>query len=69
MAYTQADLDAIESAIKSGTLKVEYQDKKVEYRSLREMQQIRNTIADSLNSDAKTQRPIRVNVQYDSGLR
>ena len=44
MAYTQGQLDALEAAIAEGTLKVEYGDKKVEYRSLNEMIRIRDLI-------------------------
>lgn len=34
----QADLDALERAINTGATRVEYQDRKVSYRSLAEMQ-------------------------------
>lgn len=41
MAFTQAQLDALERAIAQGSLKVKEADREVTYRSLREM----NTIA------------------------
>ena len=41
MAYTQLDLDALDAAIGSGALTVEYADKKVTYRSLDDMYRIR----------------------------
>jgi hypothetical protein len=41
MAITQTQLDALDEAIASGTLEVWYDHKKVEYRSLDEMMQIR----------------------------
>lgn len=41
MAYTQTELDALRAAIAEGVLKVEYGDKKVEYRSLNEMIRIK----------------------------
>lgn len=44
MAYTANDLTAIESAIKEGTLEVQYGDKRVRYRSLDEMMRIRDLI-------------------------
>lgn len=48
MAYTQTQLDALEAAIAEGALKVEYGDKKVEYRSLNEMIRIRDVIKAAL---------------------
>lgn len=52
MAYTQAQLDALEAAIAEGALTVKYQDKQVTYRSLDEMMRIRNLIRDSLGLTA-----------------
>lgn len=48
MAYTQADLDALNAAIAQGALRVKYSDKEVEYRSLPEMLQIRDLILGEL---------------------
>ena len=42
MAYTQAQLVALEAAIAEGALTVKYQDKQVTYRSLDEMIRLRN---------------------------
>ena len=42
MAFTQAQLDALEAAIAGGELVVQYQDKKVQYRDLGEMMRIRD---------------------------
>lgn len=41
MAFEQADIDALDDAIKGGELKVKYGDKEVTYRSLSEMREIR----------------------------
>ncbi len=38
MAYTQSQLDALEAALASGTLTVEFDGKRVTYRSLDEIQ-------------------------------
>ena len=38
MAYTQVDVDALETAIKSGVLSVRYRERETTYRSLNEMQ-------------------------------
>ena len=39
--FTQEKLDALENAIAEGVLKVKYQDKEVQYRSLDEMLRLR----------------------------
>jgi len=49
MAYTQAQLDALDAAIASGALSVRYADQQVTYRSLQEMQAIRDKMAAALN--------------------
>lgn len=41
MPYTQTDLDGLDAAIKTGALTIEYADKKVTYRSMSEMLQVR----------------------------
>jgi len=66
MSFSEADLDAINKAIASGTTRVKYQDKEVEYRSLADLERIRDTISDTLaGSEGGIKRPIGV---YDSGL-
>ena len=42
MAYSQADIDALEMAIASGAKKVKFSDRETEYRDLAEMKQILN---------------------------
>jgi len=49
VAYTQADLDAIEKAIKSGALTVEYQDRKIVYRNFDDMIRTRDLILNAVN--------------------
>lgn len=56
MAYTQAQLDALEVALAQGALKVEYGDKSVTYRSLSEMNQIRNIMRRELGIATTTTR-------------
>jgi hypothetical protein len=48
MAFTQSDLTAIENAIKTGTLSVQYKDRTVTYRSLNELQKIKALIEKDL---------------------
>jgi hypothetical protein len=55
-SWTQADLDAIEKAIASGALSVRYADKSVTYRTLTEMNTIRDQIRRALGKTSKTQR-------------
>jgi hypothetical protein len=44
MAYTSSDLIAIEEALASGVLEVQYTDKRVKYRSLRDLIALRELI-------------------------
>lgn len=53
MAFTQAQLDALNEAIAQGVLEVEYADKKVRYRSLEEMRSIRDEMNAQLNPSTR----------------
>lgn len=44
MAFTTTQLDAIEAAIASGELVIEYEGKKVQYRNMDDLVTARNTI-------------------------
>lgn len=44
MAWTAADLEAIEKSIKNGTSRVRYADREITYRSLEELLQLRTII-------------------------
>lgn len=44
MSWTQTDLDAIEAAIASGALRVEYNDRTVIFRSLKDLKEARELI-------------------------
>ncbi|MDH0615917.1 MULTISPECIES: hypothetical protein [unclassified Agrobacterium] len=48
MAFTQADLDAINNAIATGAKKVRFQTHEVEYPSVNEMLKVRQLIKDEL---------------------
>ena len=54
MAYTQTQLDTLEAAIAQGSLEVWYGDKKVVYRNLAEMLQIRDMMRKDLGIVSKT---------------
>ena len=66
MAWSASDLEEIEKAIKSGTLRVKYSDREVQYRSLQEMLQIRDMIAREVGT--KPAGPTRRLAQFSKGL-
>ncbi|MDE1007528.1 MAG: hypothetical protein OSB38_17825 [Paraburkholderia fungorum] len=53
MAFTQQNLDAIENAIATGTLSVEYNGKRVTYRSMSDLMRARDVI----KADLEKQKP------------
>lgn len=58
MAFTQAQLDAIETGIASGTTRVAYEGKSVEYRDLDQMLRIRSIIRRALGIDANVSQTV-----------
>lgn len=48
MAFTQQNLDALEQAIATGTLSIEYNGKKVTYRSMGDLLRARDVIKTEL---------------------
>jgi len=56
MAFTQDDLTAIEEAIASGALEVEYNDRKVKYRSINELLKARDLIQKKLGLTKRSAR-------------
>ncbi|WP_321891715.1 phage head-tail joining protein [Paraburkholderia tropica] len=57
MAFTQQDLIAVERAIASGTLTVEYNGKKVTFRQMNELLAARDTIKADLAAQNPSGRP------------
>ncbi|NYH13437.1 phage head-tail joining protein [Paraburkholderia bryophila] len=57
MAFTQQNLDAIESAIATGTLSVEYNGKRVTYRSMSDLLRARDVIKAELAKQQPTSNP------------
>lgn len=49
MAFTQADLEAINAAIATGAKRVRFQTHEVEYHSMTEMLRARDIIKDEVN--------------------
>jgi hypothetical protein len=54
MAFTQAQLDAVETAIASGELKVMFDGREIIYRSIDDLLKARNTIKASLQASGVT---------------
>ncbi|NSX84450.1 hypothetical protein G6L86_02520 [Agrobacterium tumefaciens] len=54
MAFTQADLDAINNAIATGAKKVRFQTHEVEYPSVSEMLKVRQLIKDELEGSGES---------------
>ena len=52
MAFSASDLTAIETAIKSGELEVEYGDRRVKYRSVSELLKAYEIIKGAVNEPA-----------------
>jgi len=53
MAYTQSQLDALELALASGTLTVEFDGKRVTYRSLDEIQRAIDIVKKALGQQTR----------------
>lgn len=66
MAFTQAQLDAIERALVSGSRRVKFEDREVEYKSTTELIRIRDMIQRELGLTSDTGRTTRA--QYDKEL-
>lgn len=54
MAFSKADLDAINAAIGSGALKVKYQDREVTYQDMAGLIRARNLILNDVEPERRT---------------
>lgn len=59
MAFTQTQLDAIESAIASGELKVVFDGREVMYRSVDDLIKARNLVKSALEASGATPKATR----------
>lgn len=66
MAFTQSQLDAIERAIVSGSRRVKFEDREVEFKSTTELLRIRDLIQRELGITSDAGRTTRA--QYDKDL-
>lgn len=67
MAWTQAELDALNKAIAQGVTNVRFADRTVQYRSLSEMLRIRAMIMDELNLPGATREAVK-KLNYTKGI-
>lgn len=56
MAWSQTDLDKLETAIAAGVRRVKYSDKEVEYQSVDDMIKVRELIRQELTTSPRPQR-------------
>lgn len=54
MSFSQTQLDALDAAIASGTLRVSYDGKDITYRSLDELMRVRSMVAGGLGVARQT---------------
>ena len=66
MSILQADVDALESAIYSGVLEVEYTDKRIRYRSMKDMLTALAMMKNSINGTVG--KSVRLYDRFDKGL-
>jgi hypothetical protein len=59
MSWTTADLTAVERAIASGELSVQFADRRVQYRSIDELLKARDVIKESIAGSGGTAAAVR----------
>lgn len=64
MAFTIAQLDAIDAALTSGELIVEYEGKKVQYRSMADLMQARELVRAELIAAGQLAPPATTTLSY-----
>lgn len=65
MAYTSTQLEDLEAAMAQGVLMVQYGDKTITYRSLKEMQILRDVMRRELGIATPSQRKVAT---FDKGI-
>ncbi len=66
--WTQENYDSLKEAIALGALRVEYADKRIEYRSLDQMQRLLNQMGDSLGLNGPVKKSSRTVGRFCKGL-
>ena len=67
-AYTQEQYDTLKNAIAEGALRVEYADKRIEYRSLDQMERLLATMATELGLTPAKQKGYRRVGTFSKGV-
>lgn len=66
--WTADDYNQLKAAIALGALRVEYADKRIEYRSLNEMQRLLNEMAEQLGYNSGVKKTSRRIGNFTKGL-
>lgn len=69
MAFTQSQIDALETALAQGTLEVQYADKKIKYRDLDEMERILNKMKSEVAGTPRSVGGVRLYARHSKGLK
>lgn len=69
MSWTQAELDALKAAYASGTLRVSYDGKTVEYGSADDLKKRIQTIENAINAAGGNPRPVAGFASFSRGDR
>lgn len=69
MAFTQAQIDALEDAIAQGVLEVYYGEKKIRYRDLDEMEKILNKMKLQVSGKSRNVGGVRLYAKHSKGLK
>lgn len=67
MAYTEADLEAIDKAIASGELEVSIGDRRVRYRGMKELKDARKLIIQELAATDGNRRQLQFRLRVSKG--
>lgn len=67
MAYTAAQLATLQAALASGTLRVQFEDRRIEYRSMKELREAIQIVEDSLAGDLGVARNSRSFARFSKG--
>ena len=67
MFYTLAHLETLQAALASGTLRVRFEDRQIEYRSLEELMAAIQIVKGELLAVAGVSRPTRSYAKFSKG--
>jgi hypothetical protein len=67
MAYTQTQLEALQAALASGSLRVQYEDRAITYRSIEELKQALQIVQGGLEVQAGVSRHTRSFAKFSKG--